>query len=502
MEMDGRVPEPYFIQRLRKLFQEAFTLRMAGFMLAKAWVLAFFFIPSGFFGWAPMGSLLSFDALSRNALIVTLLVFGIKAASWVRPQSVKACCLLAAIFSVVGTFFAAAPFNEGVIGLVSLAMAALLTGMGSGMLSVMWGIEFSRTTSSVTAAEVSVAYACATFILPAYVLLPQWGQVLVLVVLPIVSAILLYYQMRFDEERPSEQPDEVVVVKSPRQSRVELAKIAISSMVFAAVIILLRGVYEAMMPLFPSSSAALAASSALAGSFIVIAVLLFSKKPETSFSYKPVMLLIAGGCFLLPMIEAGTTLPYFFARVGYICFLVLNIVLLSNLASRGSLKPGVVFGVGLAALSVGMFLGQLCVVLAENAGGLLQGNISALSGLLVFILLVTYVLTMTNHVASSSEPHPFAAGKEMPDQGLSSIPSEAAFDQRCRSLAERSGISERACEVMILYAKGRSKSRIEQELYISQSTVSFHLRNIYQKLGIHSRQELIDAIEAASLDGE
>lgn len=55
---------------------------------------------------------------------------------------------------------------------------------------------------------------------------------------------------------------------------------------------------------------------------------------------------------------------------------------------------------------------------------------------------------------------------------------------------------------MVLFAKGRSKARIEQELYISQSTVSFHLRNIYQKLGVHSRQELMDFIENYSVAEE
>lgn len=501
MELEGHAPEPYFIQRLRKLSQEAFTLRMLGFMLAKAWVFAFFFIPSGFFGKAPMASLLSFDALSRNALILTLVVFGLKAAAWLRPQTLRNCCIFAAGFSVAGTILAAIPLDEGFLGVAFLLAAALLTGMGSGMLSVMWGIEYSRTTSSVTAAEVSVAYAFATFILPAYVLFPAWAQVLTLAILPIVSAMLLFYQGRFSSS--GAEPLVPAVVGSlgdAAQSKVQLAKIALSSMVFAVVIVLLRSVYERTVPLSQSDSAVLVATSALVGSLIVVALLVFSKKPETAFSYQPVMLLIAGGCFLLPMVEAGTALPYFFARTGYICFLVLNMVMLSDLASRSPLKSGTVFGVGLAALSFGMFLGQLFATLFAGAGGMFSGNTSALSGLLVFILLVTYVFTMTNRPGPIVHDSHARISEEGEDGGKAiNLRLEVDFERRCRSLSEHSGISERACEVMVLYAKGRSKSRIEQELYISQSTVSFHLRNIYQKLGIHSRQELIDAIEKVSL---
>ena len=33
------------------------------------------------------------------------------------------------------------------------------------------------------------------------------------------------------------------------------------------------------------------------------------------------------------------------------------------------------------------------------------------------------------------------------------------------------------------------------ELYLSRNTVKGHLKNIYTKLGIHSKQELIDLVE-------
>ncbi len=497
MEIAEHTPEPYFIQRLRKLSQEVFTLRMLGFMLSKAWVFAFFFVPSGFFGNASFDSLLSFDALSRNALILTLVVFGVRAAQWLTPRTSRLCCALAAAFSVAGTVFAAIPTVSEAMGLTSLLAAALLTGMGSGMLSIMWGIEYGRTTGSVTAAEVSVAYAFASFILPAYVLFPAWAQVLTLVALPIVSSLLLYYQRRSDVRGSRRGASESTnPFCSLGGSKLQLAKIAVSSMVFAVVIVVLRSVYERTVPLAPGDTAVMAASSALVGSMIVIALLVFSRRPETAFSYRPVVLLIAGGCFLLPMIESGTALPYFFARVGYICFLVLNIVMLSDLASRGSIKPGVVFGIGLASLSFGMFVGQLFVVLLENFGGPLFESTSALSGFLVFVLLITYVLSMTNRPDSSARGQVPTAEVPVGAQGGNvTIQTEAEFERRCQILSERAGISERACEVMVLYAKGRSKSRIEQELYISQSTVSFHLRNIYQKLDIHSRQELIDAIE-------
>ena len=69
------------------------------------------------------------------------------------------------------------------------------------------------------------------------------------------------------------------------------------------------------------------------------------------------------------------------------------------------------------------------------------------------------------------------------------------FVSRCRDIAERYGLTERETEVMISYAKGRSYARLQEELHASRGTVTTHLRHIYQKLDIHSKQELLDLIE-------
>lgn len=48
----------------------------------------------------------------------------------------------------------------------------------------------------------------------------------------------------------------------------------------------------------------------------------------------------------------------------------------------------------------------------------------------------------------------------------------------------------------IRHAIGRSQPYIREELMLSKNTVSSHVQHIYVKLGVHSKQELIDAVEA------
>lgn len=70
------------------------------------------------------------------------------------------------------------------------------------------------------------------------------------------------------------------------------------------------------------------------------------------------------------------------------------------------------------------------------------------------------------------------------------------FEQSCLVLAEKWGLTKRESEIVALMVKGRDRQVIAEKLYISDGTVKVHTRNIYQKMGIHSKQELIDLVES------
>jgi DNA-binding NarL/FixJ family response regulator len=72
------------------------------------------------------------------------------------------------------------------------------------------------------------------------------------------------------------------------------------------------------------------------------------------------------------------------------------------------------------------------------------------------------------------------------------------------------GLSERELEVLVLASRGLSNRRIAQELYLSETTVKRHLVNVYQKMGVRSRneavrkalmEELVGLHEIAATDG-
>lgn len=58
------------------------------------------------------------------------------------------------------------------------------------------------------------------------------------------------------------------------------------------------------------------------------------------------------------------------------------------------------------------------------------------------------------------------------------------------------GLSPREIEVIDLLIKGNSVAAISRKLFISENTTRGHTKSIYKKLGIHSRQELVDMSES------
>jgi DNA-binding NarL/FixJ family response regulator len=60
-----------------------------------------------------------------------------------------------------------------------------------------------------------------------------------------------------------------------------------------------------------------------------------------------------------------------------------------------------------------------------------------------------------------------------------------------REKATRPALSEREVEVLRLVAAGRTDGEIGQELSIAERTVRYHLRNIYDKLGVKARVEAV-----------
>ena len=92
---------------------------------------------------------------------------------------------------------------------------------------------------------------------------------------------------------------------------------------------------------------------------------------------------------------------------------------------------------------------------------------------------------------------PAAVGDGAADGGEVAVADEgvpADIAVYCQALAADYGLTPREAEILALMALGRSAKYISEELTVSYNTTRTHVRHIYEKLNIHSKQELIDLV--------
>lgn len=68
----------------------------------------------------------------------------------------------------------------------------------------------------------------------------------------------------------------------------------------------------------------------------------------------------------------------------------------------------------------------------------------------------------------------------------------------CQKLSLSHALTPREAEIFEFIAMGRSAKYIAEELTISHNTTRTHIKHIYEKLSIHSKQELIDLVQYGS----
>lgn len=103
--------------------------------------------------------------------------------------------------------------------------------------------------------------------------------------------------------------------------------------------------------------------------------------------------------------------------------------------------------------------------------------------------------------AASCENPPATPSSEPPAASRTSSPiskseqgHHTTFKDAAAAFATEAGLSKRETEILFSIIKGWSDQRIADELTVSYHTVRAHVRHIYEKTYMHSRDELLDAI--------
>lgn len=167
-----------------------------------------------------------------------------------------------------------------------------------------------------------------------------------------------------------------------------------------------------------------------------------------------------------------------------------------------SLAFPIVWALVFVGHALGIFAGQLYVATTGNE----QQMVFVMAVVLSVIVVAASSLLLSNagallapgrqtdqaeQGASEAENTPAAE----PATATTETP-ETPLEAACRVLAESHHLSERETEVFGLLARGYTRTSIAKKLFVSENTVRVHVKNVYAKLYVHSKQQLIDLVEA------
>lgn len=381
-----------------------------------------------------------------------------------------------------------------------------LIGYASGTFYGLWQLFFTSEGASRTAIYIPLSAVASAILCFAMQPLPLEGTMACAVlVFPALAAVSLYKAL---DEIETTSGDDDVRISIPVAVR-DLWKpvFCVCSLAFvwklASVFLRDTGSSTLIIVLAGFSAAAL----------VIALIELFSERGfEVLRSYQVLFPLITGA-FLLPTIFGMQYAPMLSGMLmfGFEIVNLLLIVTCAVYANERSMPSIYVYALGVGPVFVAML-----------SGDLLGAHLSAtfahdLSFVVSVLFMCVYVLSLTMFfvswtrqrrrdrgegdaekrtqiAADTAASHIEDAEAVVRDMSVAKLEEawEATFAVRLDSMALVDPLSQREHEVAALIVRGNSVAGIAKKLFISENTVRGHAKNIYRKLDVHSKQQLID----------
>lgn len=186
----------------------------------------------------------------------------------------------------------------------------------------------------------------------------------------------------------------------------------------------------------------------------------------------------------------GSTGPLLLAGwMSYVFYGAVAILALAGLvaaAHASEFSPGLIFGAAVAGFAGFSLLG---VMAARTAPFQVEGGGPALlvvSTLYFVYLLASALLAPWRRDGGDISLEGGAASEAAPVRDVAA---------RCDKLAAACGLTPRESEILGYLGRGHGIAFVADALVISESTVRTHVKSIYKKLGVNSREELVSKVD-------
>ncbi|WP_180326503.1 response regulator transcription factor [Raoultibacter phocaeensis] len=392
--------------------------------------------------------------------------------------------LLALAGMVVGTaMLALSLYSDEALSVALQIIGGIVSSLGTAVYTILWGtyytsLDMQRIERSA-AYSLILAFACYACVL----VLPEPFAIVLIACFPFFSTLFLR-----GGEGSSGQGAETDGTRSPSHFNVRsFVRIGLGVVGATATISLFWSmVNNGTVPLPHTLFEASVLSGTAVAVLLMVYMTRFSRSLNLGTLYRWVLPLVAAAFALLFM--PGTISVLVACLLAFAAQALLNLltfVYFAELAKRTNAPPYRVFGLGRFFLEVGFLIGIVvtpAAMLFVDATGSYHGVFAI--ALAILIVLVMSSVAIQDRLAFTLEDR----------ENTPSTSGTDALEAACDTVGMRYRMTNREREILAYLAQGYSLPYIRNELYIAQSTIDTHVRHIYKKMGIHSKEELITEV--------
>lgn len=233
---------------------------------------------------------------------------------------------------------------------------------------------------------------------------------------------------------------------------------------------------------------------------LVGCILFFDRQFDASvFEFAAMPLIVAGLLLYCWQGESAKELVIFLADAGNVSFRIFILVVLCNICFRYGVPSLWLFAIVRIAMMLAEGFGLELIIWSSHAGVAFGDDDTValpLCYLMVLVLVVISAPIQQTHRLGNTSWYIVPKNRETHAEQLRGVIGNREITLWQTSQASRLyGLTRREEEVLACLAEGMNRAQIQDELVLSESTVRTHLRHIYAKLDVHTKEDAISAVK-------
>ncbi len=178
-------------------------------------------------------------------------------------------------------------------------------------------------------------------------------------------------------------------------------------------------------------------------------------------------------------VGSGSGLVSFLTYALYALAAILTLATLCAIANAGEFSADLVFSTAVLLFCAASFAGQSFASVLDD--DLVHVAVTVTTTLYAFVMVLSSYMRRTRDAHDEQRAAEHAEDEATP----------ASSPDRCAQLADAHNLTAREQEILAYLAEGHSGAYISDVLFISPNTVRTHIHNIYRKLDVSSREDIL-----------